>query len=38
MVECIFMDGKCMIELTLNRKTWFNSPIPDTVSISLGKI
>ena len=40
MAECIFMDGKCMIEFILNKKkkTWFNSPIPDTVSISLGRI
>ena len=38
MVECIFMVSKCMIELVLNQKTWFNSPIPDTVSISSGRI
>ena len=38
MVECIFMDGKCMIEVILNLKTWFNSPISFTVSISSGRI
>ena len=39
MVECIFMDGNCMIKFILNKKrTWFNSPIPDTVSISSGRI
>ena len=36
MVECIFMDGKCMTELILNQKTRCNYPNTDTVFLREG--